>query len=86
MLGTLAQTQPFALPGRCANVTFTHAADGGSLDAETATHMARLLRTAADIVDALPTCDDVERRLVLWRQLAELMVEFDALLPEEPEP
>jgi hypothetical protein len=86
MLGMLAPIRPFKSPRRRADVSFIDAANGGSLDHETATEMARLLRTAADIVDALPTCDDVERRLVLWRQLAELMVEFDSLLPEQPEP
>lgn len=67
-------------------MSFLDAADGGSLDMDAATAMARLLRTAADIVDTIPACDDVNERLALWRRLAGVMGDFDAMLPELPAP
>jgi hypothetical protein len=67
-------------------MSFIDASNGGTLDASTAAEMARLLRAAADIVEALPECDDVERRLVLWQRLAEGIARLDALLPEDLDP
>jgi hypothetical protein len=67
-------------------MSFLDAADGGGLDVDAATVMARLLRTAADIVDTIPVCDDVNGRLELWRRLADVMGDFDAMLPELPAP
>lgn len=67
-------------------MSFLDAAQGGVLDMGTAAEMARLLRAAADIVDALPVCEDVGDRLALWKQLADVMGEFDATLPEQPAP
>jgi hypothetical protein len=67
-------------------MSFLDASTGGGLDGATAAEMARLLRAAADVVEALSTCDDVDGRLVFWRQLADAMAEFDALLPGVPEP
>jgi hypothetical protein len=56
------------------------------LHAATAAEMARLLRAAADAVEALPRCGEPEERLLLWHRLARHIAEFDTLLPERPEP
>src|SRR5579884_1695191 len=65
-------------------MSFLDAAQGGLFDERTATEMSRLLREAADIVDAIPRCDDVKERVALWRRLADVMGTFDGMLPEQP--
>ena len=67
-------------------MSFLDEANGGGLDTDAATAMAGLLRAAADIVDTIPACDDVNERLELWRRLADVMGDFDAMLPELPGP
>jgi hypothetical protein len=64
-------------------MSFLDAANGGALDAQTASEMSRLLRTAAGVVERLPCSDDVNERVALWRELADLMGTFDELLPDE---
>lgn len=67
-------------------MSFIDASSGGRLDVAAAAEMARLLRAAADVVEALSRCDEVDRRLAFWRQLANDMAAFDALLPGDLEP
>lgn len=65
------------------DMSFLDAANGGVLDSRTASEMSRLLRTAADLVERLPCSNDVNERVALWRELADIMGTFDELLPDE---